>query len=210
MFNPFKMFGGGMDVSAILAPMLPGIIKDALPKARQAFDQKALELENQLEEPLEDQEEHKEEIAGFLIKRGGKLQLNWVRLSHVYLGADEWSVEIADTLETIEDEYLIKSAMAELSQKPAPVKELPAEPKRLHEISEEVKQAPINPDVFEELPEVQARHDKYKNKQFVVYANAGVFEVVEGPMLGQLIWYGHQDEAIAQNWADAKNRELAE
>jgi hypothetical protein len=204
-----KMFGGGLDISAMIGPMLPEILKDAAPKIVQAFDDKVLGLENEHELELVNEEDCIEEVAFFGTKRGGQLQIDWVVLRHEKVTDVEWIVELAETLETIKQDEFMKSAMAGLTNAPAPVKELPASPSKLRAISESVQQAPRDPRAFQNLQDIKDRHARYKHETFVVFANVdGVFEVEEGPMVGQTIWYGHQDEAIAQNWADVKNREL--
>jgi hypothetical protein len=204
-----KMFGGGLDISAMLGPMLPGIIKDAAPKMVEAFDQKVLELENSLDGHLTNENGWIDEIVPFISKRNGQLQIDWVILTHTDDGDGCWTVEIDETLETITMQEFFSAAMAGLTNAPAPVKQLPAAPEQLHAISETVKKAPVNPDVFDELPDVQMRHNRYKHEVFVVVTMDNKFLVIEGPAPAEdVVWYGHQDEAIAQNWADAKNREL--
>lgn len=209
-----KMFGGGLDISAMIGPMLPGIIKDAAPKMVEAFDQKVLELENSLEFELIDEEEQIEEVAAFLTKRNGKLQLDWVVLGHKKQTNGSWDVTIVENLETLTQDDFFAAALQSLGKPQAPVMQLPEPlvapelPAQLHAISEVVKQAPIDPQPFEQLPDIQSRHDRYKNERFVVFSTRHGFLVEQGPVVGPVIWYGHQDEAIAQNWADVKNREL--
>lgn len=212
MFNNIKnMFGGGLDISAMLGPMLPGILKDAAPKLVQAFDDKVLELTTEHELDLIDNDDVIEEIAFFGTKRGGQMQIDWVVLRHEKITESEWFVELIETLKTYKQDEIFDAALSSLTNAPAPVKELPAAPDQLHAISETVKKAPINPGVFEELPEVQMRHDRYKHEVFVVVTMDNKFLVIEGPAPAEdVVWYGHQDESIAQNWADVKNRELAE
>lgn len=212
MFNPFKnLFGGAdMDISKMLAPMLPKIMNDALPKLRQAFDQKTIDLENALQSDLDNEEDCKEEISLFITKRNGKLQMDWVVLLHQEIDEEDWSVEITQTLETITDEEMLANMLQATEQTPQPLELAPAQAPQLKVVSDTVKNQPIDPRVFETLPEIEARHEKYQNNAFLVVFEDGDFQIIEQADLTteQRIWFGSNDRGTAEYWANKKNAEL--
>lgn len=213
MFNPFKnLFGGAdMDISQILASMLPKIMNDALPKLRQAFDQKTIDLENDMEDDLENDEDYKDEIALFVTKRNGKLQMDWVVINHQKIDEGDWSVEITQTLETITDEEMLANMLQATEQPPQPLELAPAQAPQLKVVSDKVKNQPIDPRVFETLPEIEARHEKFQNNAFLVVFAQGEFGVVAREVMtgnGQRIWFGSNDLNTAEYWANKKNAEL--
>jgi hypothetical protein len=207
MFNLKNMFGGGLDISAMIGPMLPGIIKDAAPKLVQSFDQKALDLEEELDLYITNDAGFIEEIVPFVSKRNGQLQMDWVLLTHTNDGDGNWTVEITETLETVTMKEFMESAMVGITNQTKPVKNLPAEPKRLRGISDAIKSAPLPGNL--DFSEQKEYHDRYFLEKNVVISFDNSLQVIEGPAPENvMVWYGHEDEVIAQNWADVKNLQL--
>jgi hypothetical protein len=188
MFEGLKsLFGGGntQTVAAMLGPMLPGMLKQAKPALIEAYQQKALELENELDYELDENQE----IVPFPVIRNGEIRINWVVLDH----QDDDVIVIQDTIDTITLDELFAAAT---EQAPAQM-ELPEPTEPAAEPQTMLERAGVDTE----------RYNQYFHERYVVIKIGNSYEVIEGPAAeGDIVYYGHQDETIAENWADQENR----
>jgi hypothetical protein len=212
MFNPFAKLFGGIDVSAMIGPMLPGIIKDASPKIIEAFDSKVLELENADSGPLIHDDNFREEIAAFVTKRNGQLQVDWVVLTHERTDKDDWNVEISAVLETVTQEQFFASVLQSLSKGKAEPLQIPMDNTRLHALSEKVRTAPaIDLQKFEEMDDVKRLHKHFAHYPWLAVRVGNRFGLIQPPLSNEyLVWYGSDNRDTVLDWIEAKNQELDE
>jgi hypothetical protein len=213
MFNPFAKLFGGIDVSAMIGPMLPGIIKDASPKIIEAFDSKVLEFENALEDgPLIYDDDFREEIAAFVTKRNGQLQVDWVKLTHDNTGPGMWIVEISEVLETVTQDQFFASVLQSLSKGNAEPRQLQMDNTRLHALSEKVRNAPtIDLQKLESMDDVKRLHKHFAHYPWLAIRVGNRFALIQAPLSSEdLVWYGSDNQDSVLNWIEEKNQELNE
>lgn len=206
MLNGLKnLFGGQAAMLQMVKPMLPKIIADTKPAIKTAYQQKILELENGLDYELANEDEFRQEIAPFIVIRGGEFQANWCVLDHQVNEIGEWEITVSDTLESITLDEILQSVLAETDQ--------PTEPKQTFELPEpQQKEGTLleragvteKPTIEQKIIE---RHNKYAAQRFVAVQVGKSLQVIEGPAPeGETVYYGHNDQEICQNWVDEANR----
>ena len=119
--------------------------------------------------------------------------------------AEEWHVRIDEVLETLTLQQLFNAASKEIPGAiPDSIDVLthgdPTEQPLL-----EANHAPLQAKKERLLKQA---HDRYFFERFLVVKIGTSFEVIEGPAPeDEQVYYGHQDEDIAQNWADDQNKQ---
>lgn len=189
----------------MVKPMLPKIIADTKPALKDAYRAKITELENALDYELANEDEFKQEIAPFIVVRGGEFQANWCVLDHEVNEIGEWEISVSDTLESITLDEILESVLnADAGQEPPrQTFELP-EPQQKEGTLLERAGVTEKPTIEQKIIE---RHNKYAAQRFVVVQVGQSLQVIEGPAPeGETVYYGHNDQEICQNWADEANR----
>lgn len=169
------MMGSGASL-AMLKPMLPKLIKDVVPKIREAYIKKVQELEDEHDiTNIELIRGEEIEIVPFITMRNGKLKAQWVILKHT-----DDIILIEEVLESYTIEELLSMAQNDMEEIPK------KEPQKL------IKSARHDRFFLEKFVVV-----KENNEMVVISAPASE---------GQQVFYGHQDESICENWAEEANR----